>query len=270
MEKQPSSSDGTDKPHAVLTTSKTMKKEKTKTRIQLGKILDSKAWTIVVTTATIYALLGDDLRLSAFGPSADDFFFTLSTISLLLFGFELLSNCHVKNGYFGGFYFILDFAATISLIPDIGWIWDAVTGDGGQSDGDAGGSAALKAGRASRAGTKAGRIVRIVRLVRMVRIVKLYKMSKGGHDEELEEQIRAEPSKVGKKMSEMTTRRVIVIVLCLVLFIPFFDGGLDERLNEFQQNGLRQLHMFTQQDVSEDFLQLQVEVRWSEFVNICK
>lgn len=205
----------------------------------LSALLESRAFSTIVSVSTVYALFGDDIRLIAFPGSLDTMFYSISTICLVLFSAELIGNCVVKGGYVMSFYFWLDLAATVSLVPDIGWIWnsfiDASSGDDGQST-------ALKAGRASRAGTKAGRIVRIVRLVRMVRIVKLYKMSKGDEAEQLEPEVKNEPSKVGKKMSEMTTRRVIVIVLMLVLMIPMFDGGLDDSTNEYQKHGLRRLH----------------------------
>jgi hypothetical protein len=57
--------------------------------------------------------------------------------------------------------------STLSLVPDIGWIWQPLVGSNSDSA-----SSALRAGRASRAGTRAGRVVRLVRLFR---IVKLYK-----------------------------------------------------------------------------------------------
>lgn len=209
------------------------------------RALDSKHFTIVMSIFTVYALIGDDCRLAAFHKSADDVFFFLSTVALILFIGELTLNCICKDGYIGGFYFWLDAAATLSLVPDIGWIWDSFIESFGEDEGS---SAALKAGRASRAGTKAGRIVRIVRLVRMVRIVKLYKMHHGDEDDQLEAAIAAEPSKVGKKMSEMTTRRVIVIVLLLVLMIPVFDGGIDDTVNEFQVYGLKRLHILATQN----------------------
>ena len=87
-------------------------------------------------------------------------------------------NSVARKGFFLGFYFWLDFLATVSLVPDIGWLWDplwaAMSGEGAGGSSEAGaGSDALKVGRSSRAGAKAGRVVRIVRLVRMVRMVKL-------------------------------------------------------------------------------------------------
>jgi hypothetical protein len=105
------------------------------------------------------------------------------------------------------------------MIPDIGWIWDPLVGEQDLAGAQ---TAALKGAKGARAGTKAGRAVRIVRLVRMVRIVKLYKMTAGDEDVDVEEDTGAEPSKVGKKLTELTTRKVIIITLvsCSSSFSP--------------------------------------------------
>ena len=109
-----------------------------------------------------------------------------------------------------GFYFWLDLLSTLSLLPDIGWIWNPIVGEETTAGGH---TAAIKGAKGARAGTKAGRAVRIVRLVRMVRIVKLYKMTAGDDSVDQDEDNGAEPSKVGKKLTELTTRRVIMITL---------------------------------------------------------
>jgi class 3 adenylate cyclase len=170
---------------------------------------------------TVYALFGDDMRLAMAKPSADDVFYGVSALALLCFFLELTFNTYSKADYVWGFYFWLDVIATLSLIPDVGWIWDAIMGTGGGS-GSGAQDSALKAGRASRAGTRAGRVVRIVRLVRLVRIVKLYKHVQD--TEEVEEPQPAgpveEPSAVGKCLLDLTTRRVIVLVLTMLLLLP--------------------------------------------------
>lgn len=66
---------------------------------------------------------------------------------------EVILNSYAKReAYYGEqrFYFILDIVATLSLIPDIGWIWHRIAGEGQSIN-----SAALRAGRISRAGTRA-------------------------------------------------------------------------------------------------------------------
>jgi hypothetical protein len=51
---------------------------------------------------------------------------------------ELLLSIYAKKGYWWSFYFWLDLIATVSLIPDIGWIWNPIVGNdegnGGSND----------------------------------------------------------------------------------------------------------------------------------------
>ena len=81
-----------------------------------------------MTIITIFALFGDDLRLVAFEKGADNTFYFITSISLGFFALEIIFSSLVKKEYFLGFYFWLDVVATVSLIFDIGWIWDTIIG----------------------------------------------------------------------------------------------------------------------------------------------
>ena len=154
---------------------------------------------------------------------------------------------------FGSFYFWLDLVATLSLTLDIDFIIDS---DGRERifSAGAGDTNTARAGRASKAGARATRVVRIVRMVRLVRLVKLYKYYQdsrmheqrrleGGAEalraqkrhsgaavhRELEEEMGASESRVGQAMSEITTQRVIIIVLVMLIVIPVltYDSSED-------------------------------------------
>jgi hypothetical protein len=47
---------------------------------------------------------------------------------------ELIASSIAKPDYIFGFYFWLDLVATVSLIPDIGWIWNPIVGNEENSD----------------------------------------------------------------------------------------------------------------------------------------
>jgi|Transcript_30367 hypothetical protein len=71
------------------------------------------------------------------------------------------------------------------------------------------------------------RIYRGVRFIRLVRIVKLYKyFSKEKQDgaiieeEEEDQETKMDPRSLGKKLSDVTTRRVIIGVLLMLLLLP--------------------------------------------------
>ena len=77
---------------------------------------------------TLYALFGDDLRLAIFPKGADTTFNIVTIMAMLVFFVEILLQSIAIEGYFMGLYFWLDFVSTVSLITDIGWVWDSVTG----------------------------------------------------------------------------------------------------------------------------------------------
>lgn len=76
---------------------------------------------------TIYALFSDDFRVLATPQGADDYFYSLTCVAFVLFMSEIILSIIVKDNYFG-FYFWLDIVSTLSLITDIGWFMDAITG----------------------------------------------------------------------------------------------------------------------------------------------
>ena len=124
-----------------------------------------------MTLLTIYALFFDDIRIIAFTKKEDDIFFSLSVVALFFFILEVVLSSIAVPGYICAFFFWLDILATISIIPDIGWIWDPLLG---QFTGANSAASVAKTSRASRA----ARIIRFVRLIRLIRLVKLYKQAK--------------------------------------------------------------------------------------------
>jgi len=146
-------------------------------------ILDHKIFTYVMTTLTIYALFGDDCRLLLFTKPADSVFNVITIVAMAAFILEIvMSSIAKREEYLFSFYFWLDLISTLSLLFDISWLWDKLTG---VDDIEASSMTQLmRAGRGARVGTKAGRIVRIVRILRLVRIMKLYKHSKAAMNNE--------------------------------------------------------------------------------------
>jgi class 3 adenylate cyclase len=284
-------------------------------------------FTVWMTVLTVYALFGDDVRLLATEMPADDGFYAISCVCLFFFTLEIVLGSIAKEDYWLNFFFWLDVISTVSLIPDIGWIWDPIVGGGGSAGGNAAKASQLaRAGRASRAGTRAGRVIRIIRVIRLIRIVKLYKIAQEAKDSKLkgedvkpllrsqvafrgsddpccefvtadvtpvkyndldesesngsfdffkhyssshssqrdtgllligsndkpeepaEEEVKIpEQSKVGKKLSEMTTKRVITLVLGMMFCLPLFTNDLWLIDNNSYQFGLEIIDKFVGQ-----------------------
>mmetsp|Transcript_99190 Transcript_99190/g.175907 ORF Transcript_99190/g.175907 Transcript_99190/m.175907 type:complete len:968 (+) Transcript_99190:131-3034(+) len=208
------------------------------------QVCDSKVFASITTLLTIYALFGDDLRL-IFTQKPDDIWFDRVTIvAMSLFALEIIAFCGGKPEYMFGFFFWLDILSTITLVMDVTTVGEKLFGDSiskageeqeaGGGGGGAGDSAeAARAARMSRAGTKAGRVVRLIRLLRLMKMLKVFKKDDknqyqypGDDWDDDDEDSKVQESAVSKKLSEMTTRRVIILVLTIMLSLPFFKPDM--------------------------------------------
>ena len=65
----------------------------------------------------------------------------------------------------------------------------------------------------------------------------------GKHGKKEGKEQATEPSQVGKILADLTTRRLIVLVLAMVILLPLFSpAGLDDTTNQYQTVGLSTLH----------------------------
>jgi class 3 adenylate cyclase len=217
-----------------------------KYKVLCRQIVDHSYVQSVTALLTLYALFGDNIRLMATDKPADDVFGYVTIFAMVIFFIEIVMSCIGKPGYFLGFFFWLDTVSTVSLILDVPAVSEYLFG--GDVDEEGG---HLRAGRAGRAGARAGRIVRVIRLIRIVKLYKAMQEQEAKKqraaakrkknlvpgDEDIEEWMREEDdskmpereSRVGRKLSDMTTRRVIILVLALLFVLPNLDAqGLQE------------------------------------------
>eukprot|EP00929_Paragymnodinium_shiwhaense_P061459 TRINITY_DN30697_c0_g1_i1.p1 TRINITY_DN30697_c0_g1~~TRINITY_DN30697_c0_g1_i1.p1 ORF type:complete len:1121 (-),score=265.13 TRINITY_DN30697_c0_g1_i1:138-3500(-) len=215
-------------------------------------IVENSAFAILTTVLTIYALVADDFRLMLTNRPADIGFDVCTCFCLLVFSVEILLSCLGKADYIGGFFFWLDLISTVTLILDITAVNESVV-QGDEEDIDQ-----MKSSRSARIGARAARIVRVLRLVR---ILKLYKAvyeqrqkrdaeekakkikereekdvfnsdwdeTDEDEDEEEDESIESmtTESKVGKKLSDLTTRRCVLVVLTMMMAHPMIQPQKD-------------------------------------------
>jgi hypothetical protein len=72
-----------------------------------------------MTIITIYALIGEDIKLISCTKKCDAVFSNFNILAMALFGIELVLNSIAVTDYFLGFYFWLDFVSTLSILMDI-------------------------------------------------------------------------------------------------------------------------------------------------------
>mmetsp|Transcript_34038 Transcript_34038/g.79324 ORF Transcript_34038/g.79324 Transcript_34038/m.79324 type:complete len:999 (-) Transcript_34038:24-3020(-) len=245
-------------------------------RMKSRRLCNSWRFTVLTTALTIYALFGDDFRLCVTHKQTDELFNALTMIACLVFGVEIIAQSLGQEEYFLGFFFMLDFGSTVTLILDLTWVSRELFCAGGE------GEEALRTSRAGRAGARASRTVRIIRLMRLVKLYKAYwvamekkkeeetrkqkllELKPGetiqeptesksefqvrqdgedsddfeGEDTQREEEEPKQETRVGKKLSDMTTRRVIVLVLVMLVVLPQFEpsGNMFISTADFQDS----------------------------------
>lgn len=215
-------------------------------------VVDHKLVVLMSVFLTIYALTGDDFRLLLTDKAADPWFNFFTIVCITFFFAEIVLSCFGKHDYYMGFFFLLDVVSTVTLVLDLTWVSDYLAGD----DFELGDRA--RSGRTARIGASVGRMVRVLRLIRIFKLYKAYYTAKqrkkqqqdmqdalqdnnkivpGGRGESWEEfgpddgwddedsdvgeddgELRE--SLVGKKLSALTTRRTIILVLTMLLVLP--------------------------------------------------
>ena len=189
-------------------------------------------------------------------------------------GTALLSLARAR--YFLNFYFWLDVLSTLSLFFDIPAIYDLAihSASSGSSTGSGGTLTVL--GSTINAAAKAGQILRLVRVARTSRafaspamgseggarragligyvasvathVMRTASLHIGSGSAAGAPDARAgggeRVSRLGVKLSDLTTRRVICGVWCILLFLPLFNSSIYPRsaVNSFERAGLANIN----------------------------
>eukprot|EP00418_Pyrodinium_bahamense_P099583 CAMPEP_0179036264 /NCGR_PEP_ID=MMETSP0796-20121207/13529_1 /TAXON_ID=73915 /ORGANISM="Pyrodinium bahamense, Strain pbaha01" /LENGTH=948 /DNA_ID=CAMNT_0020732547 /DNA_START=59 /DNA_END=2905 /DNA_ORIENTATION=+ len=224
-----------------------------------NRFLQHPLFSILMAALTMFVLVGDDIRLVFFEADDDSVFNWMTLGCLCLFTLEIMLSSLLKRDYFLGFWFMCDIFAAASLIVDLTIVSEAmlgypeisvehvaeVRGQGGVEE-----SEYARASRASRVGTRVVRQARLLRVFRLLRLSLILKClqrvspkrhpphpgSSPGESAELHE--TQGESRVGRKLSERTTQRVILLVLAMLFLVPQIRAGEDhELMSESAQYG---------------------------------
>lgn len=200
-----------------------------------GKIAHSPLFTFIGFVFLGYALVANEIKVLCFNKPVDPIFANVSYACMAYFCLELFLSCVLEADYFLSFFFYLDIMSTVSLFGDLQVVQDS-----------------LGWNQNSFVNARFARVMRVLRLLRILKIYKAVsqhkrKMIKLAQND-TERQTLAErqtfqtdesdvarlfqESNVGKKLSELTTRRVIVIVIVMMLVLPVISTD-DDRLMPF-------------------------------------
>lgn len=199
-------------------------------------VVESTMVTALTTILTIYTLIGDDVKSITTQHPADEYFNFVTLFCMLVFSIEIVLSCFGKDDYFLGFFFFLDIISTVTMFTDLTWVQEKLAGNSEDAN-------SVRSSRTARIGAKTGRVVRVLRLVRILKLYKaiyearqrrkkLEQMRRDGTlsgdgdedwdelDVDMNEDQLQNESMVGKKLSELTTRRVIILVLVMMMVLP--------------------------------------------------
>ncbi|RHY11958.1 hypothetical protein DYB30_011183 [Aphanomyces astaci] len=210
-------------------------------RERIVALLDGRGLNIALGVMTIFALFADDMRIGGFTTEADSAFYVLLLLVFVGFSLEMIANVYARPGYFNrgvSFTFWMDLISTLSILSDVEWVMNLIVPEDTNTKGLA--STSLQAGKAGRAGTKAGRMVKLIRLIRLIRVSRMFRSKEDSKVVQLNE-----PSKVGRILTELTTRRLIVLVLTMIIFLPVIDMSLSS-VDEYQYDAFFYLHRLAQ------------------------
>ena len=133
---------------------------------RVRSLQSSYVYTILVGLFIIYSLFSDDVRLVCAPPSADAVFYSFSLAALFVLTVDCGLRFWTHREYRWTFGFYLDILANLTILCDVGWIWESKVNTSDRL--------IKSVGQASRVASRAATFVKIVRFVRMMRIIKMY------------------------------------------------------------------------------------------------
>lgn len=236
-----------------------IKQSKPRIVLWVSRVADHWATVWLTTFATVWILVCDDVRLYLFSKHEDPFFEAIVIFCILLFTMDTLFSALAKPEYMCSFFFFLDITSTATLVLDIPRLQEALYATYDGEDAPTGDRT-----RAAKMGAKAARVVRVIRLIRLVRLYKLILVGMKGRlvglvyspqskqddpefdvdeDSEDDDAMRQE-SRVGKKLSDLTMKRVIFLVLAMLVCVPPLEANEGLKLPRSPDYGADEVYHF--------------------------
>ena len=95
-----------------------------KMRSKLEKIVNSNFFVTFFMILTFFIMFIADIQNCLLPSDSDNIINALQTTILVLFTIEIIFTCLAKEGYINSFFFWLDLVSSLSIIQDIGFIFD--------------------------------------------------------------------------------------------------------------------------------------------------
>ena len=189
-----------------------------RTQTDISTVLDSYPVLVSLAILTAYAAISDDLRILATDKTADMYFFICAFGCFVVFGADLVLSWIFKPDYRCSFYSLFDLLSAVSMLLDIGWLWDLALGLDDTDVKSLSNPSDLSS--TSHASLRLTRIFRFTRFLRLIRLSKLYKTTTTvlrRHSPATLE-LRA-----GSSLTDITVHRMTTTILIILLIMPLLE-----------------------------------------------
>lgn len=220
---------------------------------QLRSIMNQRLLRFKYAIITFYILFADDIKMIAAPKESDVVFSIIAIILMFVFTLEIGVNMYISDDYFMSLYFFIDLVGMLSMALDIHWVINSVIAN--LSSGTFYKEASTNKGIGITRLSRGVRIItRAVRILRHTRLLKLFKgLKKKNVNDNYEEEIKNEESKVGQKLEELTLKRVIILVFLMIIAITFFNPNFYYNEMTIMDFGIQIFNDFPQKDSKFNF-----------------
>ena len=219
-------------------------------------MLESRAYNLLGLSIILIALFGFDILFcfSDAGYTASSY---LSIALLVFFSTELFLILKCSNAYIYTLSFLMDLINLVLFIFDMQWVYRTFIVDYNP--------ASLSTTYFSASTIKP---LLVIRIFKNFRIIKVYQyislIIKNGSNSFFEEiNGSSDNSNVGKKLSELTTKRLITLVLTLIIICLFMNPYFFVNINSSKDIGLAFLNEFD--SVNDELFKLAYNVLIEEY-----
>lgn len=221
-----------------------------------NQIANTKFWFVFINILVVYSLIADYIRVILFSKSLDVFFDVITILVFLVFVLEMIIYIITVKNYLCSFYFWNDLISTLLLIVDIVFISNALF-YGGDTSGNQTSDIITRLGKYFRI----IRLIRLLKLLKdtpqvdteeqendefkrkkkslrtlsfqnsnsprlslmISRNSQFRKKVRQKKEPKLVTKEKRKESRVAKKMKELTSRKLIILMLLMLIFVPLLD-----------------------------------------------
>lgn len=179
------------------------------------KVMNNSVTQLFILSLTIYTLFSEDYQVLTSDKQLDIYYDLCTIACMFVFFMELLIFCFVKDDYLNSYSFWFDTLSLITLLQNVDMVTNLYT---------------IARGNSYLAGVQIlGNISRLVRFVRLLNGIDFFK---GTHRKKTEDEVpnpannRYSDSKIGRVMSTLATKTVIITCFIMLTTLPFYSAEL--------------------------------------------